>query len=201
MANGRVITGYSYPWVALYANSGSTVSYSGGIPLARGVSVNMSVDNADNNDFYADNVLAESGGGAFAGGSVTLEVDGLKPTAAKLIAGVSDTASYGTTGSEVVFDAYGEGAVAPYVGIGFVIRYQEAGEVSYDAVVLTKCQFSPEGLEASTQEESIEYQTTSLEATMMRDDTAKHNWKLVKSGCETEAEAVAAYKAVLLAAS
>lgn len=200
MANGRVITGYSMPWVALYSNSGTTVTYSGGIPLARGVSVSMDVESGDN-DFYADNALAETGGGVFSSGSVTLEVDGLKDAARKLISGQSTTKSYGTGNDAVTFDAYGASTTAPNVGIGFVIRYQEDGESSYDAVVFTKAKFEIEGLDASTQEENIDFQTTSLEAKLMRDDSADHNWKLVKTGCASEAAAVAAYKAVLTAAA
>lgn len=35
MANGRVVTGFSDVFVAKYSNTGSTVSYSGGMPLGR----------------------------------------------------------------------------------------------------------------------------------------------------------------------
>ena len=38
-ANGRVITGFSQPYVALYSESGGTVTYASGQILARGVSV------------------------------------------------------------------------------------------------------------------------------------------------------------------
>ena len=199
MANGRVITGYSLPWVALYANSSGTITYSGGIPLARGVSVAFNISGGGN-DFYADNVMAEAGAGTFTGGTVTLTVDGMKDAARKLISGQTATKSYGSQNA-VTFDSSDDTAAAPYVGIGFVVRYQEAGEVSYDAVVLTKARFNVEGLDAKTQEENVEYQTASLEAKLMRDDSSAHIWKLIKTGCETEAEAVAAYKAVLTPAA
>ena len=39
MANGRIITGFSKPYVAKYAESSGTVTYSDGMVLARGVEV------------------------------------------------------------------------------------------------------------------------------------------------------------------
>lgn len=41
MANGKVITGYSKPYVALYNNNGGTITYTSGMPLARGVDVSL----------------------------------------------------------------------------------------------------------------------------------------------------------------
>ena len=48
-ANGRVITGFSKPYIANYAASGTTVTYSGGMVLARGVSVSLAPESADDN--------------------------------------------------------------------------------------------------------------------------------------------------------
>ena len=63
MANGQVITGFSKPYVAVYnANDGSP-TYSNGMAMARGVSVSIDLETGDTEDFYADNVLAESAGG------------------------------------------------------------------------------------------------------------------------------------------
>lgn len=200
MANGKVITGYSKPFVATYSNSGTTVTYSGGIPLARGVNVNMSAESSDVK-FYADNVQAESTVGTFTSGTVSLTVDGLKTAARQLITGQTATKSFGTGQDAQSFDAYNAGVSAPYVGIGFVVRCMEGGTTSYDAVVLTKCQFTQPSLEAATQEENIEFQTTSLEATVMRDDTAEGTWKLLAEGLSTEALAEAAVQKVLTPAS
>ena len=70
MANGRVITGYSDPWVATYAASGTTVTYSGAQALGRGVSVAINPDTATDNKFYADNVEAENAGTTFGSGTL-----------------------------------------------------------------------------------------------------------------------------------
>lgn len=201
MANGKVITGYSKPWVALYNNNAGTVTYSGGMPLARGVDVSVDVEASDDNNFYADNVLAETGGGTFSSGTLGLTVDGLKAAARKLIQGVTNTVSFGTGDGAITVDAYDEDTAAPYMGFGCVVRYMENGVTSYTMLVLPKIKFNPESLSAATQEENIEFQTTSLEASIMRDDTAKHNWKFVLDDLPTEAEAVAAYQQILTPAT
>lgn len=200
MANGRVITGYSKPYVALYNVSDNAVTYSEGMPLARGVSVSIEPESGDGNDFYADNVTAESVGGTFTGGTLTLTVDGLKDAARKMVMGIvtenTITVGTGTTSSVKVYD-YDDQQVAPYVGVGFIVRYMENGVTTYVPHVITKVVFSPEGLEAATQEEDIEFQTTELEATIMRDDTQNHRWQRVAEAQTTEALAEAVIRAIL----
>lgn len=175
MAAGKVCTGFSLPYVAVYSNSGSTISYASGQKLARGVSVSVAPEVADNNNFYADNVLAESVNGMFTGGTVTLTVDGLLPAAEKLIFGLGNA----STVSTVSVYTYGDSATPPYVGIGFIARYMSDGATSYKAVVLTKCKFSLPTEEAATQEDQISWQTQALNATIMRDDSEDHVWKYV----------------------
>lgn len=197
MANGKVITGYSMPFVALYAAVNGVVTYSGGIPLARGVDVSLSVEGGGDNDFYADNVKAESANQTFSSGKLSLTVDGLKAAARKLISGVKTKRTEGSGETAVSFDVYDDDQEMPYVGVGFVVRYMEDGVTTYAPIIIKKVKFSPEGLDAATQEENIEWQTTKLEASIMRDDTAKHEWKMIGDDQTTEEAAVAAYKLVL----
>ena len=197
MANGKVITGYSMPFVALYAAANGVVTYSGGIPLARGVDVSLSVEGGSDNDFYADNVKAESDTQTFSSGTLSLTVDGLKAAARKLISGVKTTRKEGSGDAAISFDVYDDKQEMPYVGVGFVVRYMEDGVTTYAPIIIKKVKFSPEGLDAATQEENIEWQTTKLEASIMRDDTANHEWKMIGEDQTTEEAAVAAYKLVL----
>lgn len=202
MANGKVCTGFSMPWVALYAESSGTVSYSGGIPLARGVDVTISIESDSDNNFYADNVLAESDRQSFSSGTLSLTVDGLKDAARKLISGVTTTESVTvTTGTTVSFDVYDDAAVVPYVGVGFVVRYMEDGVTSYVPVIIKKVKFSDPEITAATQNESIDWQTQSLEGTIMRDDTANHAWRMIGAEQTSETAAYNAIKAVLTAAT
>ena len=180
MAAGKVLTGFSLPYVALYSANGGTVTYSSGQKLARGVSVELEPTVGDNNNFYADNVIAETAGGIMTGGQVTLTVDGLLETAEKLILGLpaADTNDW---------YHYGDAMSIPYVGIGFICRYQSEGVVTYTPVVLTKARFQTPSLSAATQEEDIEWQTQELVADLARDDTSSHDWKLVGEAQTTEA--------------
>lgn len=191
MANGRVLTGFSLPYVALYASTGTTVTYSSGSILARGVSVSIEVETAgDDNIFYADNVASESVSGTFGGGTATLTVDGMLQSAEQLVLGLPTAGADG-------FVAYGDSASAPYVGLGFVCRYMSGGETTYVPVVLTKCKASMPNLEAATQEEDIEWQTQEIEFSMMKDDSSNHNWKMVGTAVTTEALAEAKIKTYL----
>lgn len=190
MANGRVITGFSKPYVALYSESGGTITYSGGMILARGVEVQIEPESAEDNNFYADNIVAETGAGVFTGGTVTLTVDGLKDAARKLILGLPTADSAGWT-------AYGSEMTIPFVGLGFIVRYQEDGVESYMPIILTKVAFTVPNLDANTQEEDIDWQTQELSATIFRADDANRNWKLEGTAVATEALAEAAIKTKL----
>ena len=201
MANGRVCTGFSMPWVAKYSESGGAVSYSGGIPLARGVDVSLSIEGSGDNNFYADNVLAESDNQAFSSGTLTLTVDGLKDAAMKFITGVTTTQAVAVSGNTVTFDVYDDQASVPYVGVGFIARYMEAGTTTYVPIIIRKCKFNDPELNAATQEESIDWQTQSLEATVLRDDTSNHAWRMIGAAQSTEAAAYNAIKAVLTASA
>ena len=183
MANGRVITGYSKPYVAVYtANTSGTVSYSSGQALARGVEVNIEVESTDDNRFYADNIVAENEAGKFVSGTLTATVDGLKDTANKLIYGLASSTGY---------TDYDDDQTIPYIGFGCIVRFMEDGVTSYAAVVLPKVMFNEATLSASTQEDEIDWQTQELTAQIYRDDTAKHKWKRLYTAKTTEALAFA----------
>lgn len=189
MAAGRVMTGFSLPYVALYTASGGTVTYSQGQRLARGVQVSIEAEAEDDNIFYADNISAESAPGIFTSGTATFTVDGLKLDAERLIMGIPAADTEG-------FIHYGENLTIPYVGVGFICRYMEDGVTSYVPYILTKCRFVTPGVDAQTATETIEWQTQEITATLLRDDTSNHDWKLVGSGETSEAAAEAKIKAV-----
>lgn len=197
MANGKVITGYSRPFVALYNNNEGTITYTSGMPLARGVDVSVEAETGDAVNFYADNVMAESVGGVFTGATITMTVDGLKDAARKLIMGLPNAEPLTVGSDSVDIYTYDDRQSIPNVGIGFVIRYMESGVTTYQPVVFTKASFSVDGLDAATQEEEIEFQTTELEASLMRDDSEHHAWRKIGADQTTEAAAVNVVKALL----
>lgn len=185
-----VTTGFSKPYVALYANAGGTNTYSEGQILARGVSVSLELDVAEDNNFYADNIVAESVNGIFQSGSLTLTVDGLSREAAALIYGLPDAGEDG-------FVPYGDAMQIPNVGVGYVTRKMNNGVTTYWPTILPKVSFAVPSGEAATQEDEIEFQTTELAGSIFKDDTASHNWKYEGAPCATEAEAETVLKAFL----
>lgn len=185
------------PYVAKYGASGGVVTYSEGMRLARGVSVNVEVEVGDANSFFTDNVEAETAPRKFSGGTATYTVDGLFPEAETLILGLPEPEdlSYGESKTAKIYN-YGDGASPPYVGTAFVARYQSDGVESFVPILLTKNRFQTPSLSANTQEDTIEYQTQELVADLMRDDTAGHNWKKIGEAQSTEAEAEEIIKAL-----
>ena len=181
MAAGKVCTGFSKPYVALYSATNGVVSYTSGQLLARGVSISASAESADDNNFYADNVIGESENGVFTSGELTLTVDGLLGTAEKLIMGLPAS----TSG----FTDYDDDQVVPDVGVGFIARYMSGGVVSYTPFIFPRCQFTFPNIDAATQEENIDWQTTDLTATIKRAENAKRTWRKVGDSVSTEAAA------------
>ena len=196
MANGKVLIGFSKPYVALYSNTSGTTTYSSGMILARGVSVTIEPETSDENIFYADNGPAESAGAMFTGGTVTPTVDGLKAEARALIYGLpAPTATTVGTASVDVYH-YGDAMTIPYVGFGYIAMYQEDGVISYEATILPKIKFNLDSVSANTRGEEIEWQTSELSAQIFRDDTANHDWRYVTEELTTEAQAEAYIKSV-----
>lgn len=200
LAAGQVVTGFSFPVVALYNNEGGTVSYSNGMDLARGVHMDPDVaTSGDENVFYANNRSAETAQRRFRNGSLSLTVDGLLTAAEKLIMGLGAAAASTVTVGETTVNMtdYGEGQQIPYVGVGAVVRSQSNGVELFRAVVYTKARFEQFNLPAATEEEDIDWQTTELSAQLNRDDTAKHNWQRVSDPLETELQAYNTVRVIL----
>ena len=192
-AVGKVVIGFSLPWVAKYSASDGVVTYSNAQRLARGVSVSAETDSSDNNNFYADNIIAESDAGTFSGGTVTLTVDGLFQDAEKLIQGLQAANTAG-------FLVYDDNQAAPYVGIGFVIKYMSEGVTYYTPVIFTKTRAGQLSISAETQGESIDWQTAEVPFSIFKDDTSAHAWKMIGGDLADEATAEAAIKTFFNAA-
>lgn len=197
MAKGRVITGYANPYVAIYTNNAGAVTYSQGMPLGRGVSVEVSIEVSEEVKFYADNTVAETAGGNFVSGEATFGIDGLHDETAALICGLEAAERIEVDGQQVQIYKYGDSANPPYVGVGYIISYQEDGVETYVPTVLRKTKFATPGTSATTKGESIEFQSGELTATIMRDDTPNHDWKWQAAAQTTLERADAVLRQVL----
>ena len=211
--NGVVTTGFSNIHVATYASEGGVVSYTGVrklgrffsdmflmiLPLIKSmVSVEDDVSTSDDNDFYADDQLAETvGGGTFTSGTGSCEIDGLTPEEEAFVMGLKDGNSV-TTDVAVETYQYDQEMDPPYLGLGAVKKVQRDGKSYWKAIVLTKIKFKVPNDDATTQGDSVDWQTQTLDYNILRDDSAKKVWKIVpKTLFTTEAAAVAFIKKVL----
>lgn len=191
-AVGRVITGFSKPYVARYTNENGTNIYSDARRLARGVDVEVTPDDAgDDNVFYADNAAAETQAGRFTGGSLKLTVDGLFLASERMINGLPEAGQDGWTGD-------GDASSSPNIATGYVVEWMSNGVTGYTPFLIPKVKYAKIGQAAKTREgDEIDWQTTELNARIMRDDTTEHNWRYIGADFPTEAEAEAALKTKL----
>lgn len=196
MNNGGVRIGFSEPYVAIYSHNGNDISYANGQKMARGVSANLT-SSSNGSKFYADNVEAESAAGKFTGGTLALTVDGLALEADKLMRGLPVATSL-TVGSDTVqVYADNDDADTPYVGVGYIEKWQFEGVQSYRPVVIYKCKLATPDEGAQTETETTNWQTQNLTFDVVRSDKAKRDWRLRGEHQETEAAALAVIKQVL----
>lgn len=190
--------GLSKPYYGIYSASGTTVSYTGGAVMGKATEANIEIDTTEDNNLYGDNAIAEADR-SFAGGTLTLSTTDLSQEVSKAILGLKETAITGIEGvtdtsvKELIYD---DDQSTPYLGVGFIIKKKVNGAYRWRAVVLTKVMFSVPADAATTQGESIEWQTPELSATIMRDDSATHMWKR-EATFTTEVQADAYIKARL----
>ena len=192
------IIGVSKPYVAKYSNTDSTVTYTAGQILDKMTQLDATINSAENNNFYADNVIAETDR-SFSGGTLTVNTADLGPEASTLILGITPVAISEIEGvtdedvNELIFD---DDQQNPYLGFGCIIKKRVNNEDKWRAIIFTKIQFAVPSDAATTQGETIEWQTPTLSGTIMRDDSAKHTWKR-EATFTTEAQAEAYIKARL----
>lgn len=190
--------GLSKPYYAVYAYSGTTVTYSNGGVLGKATEADITINTTEDNNLYADNGIAESEK-IFSDGTLTLSTDDLSKEVSKVILGAKEESIAGVSGitdegvSELIFD---DDQMIPYLGVGMIVKKKVNGEYKWRGIVLPKVMFSIPSDAAVTQGESVEWQVPTLTATILRDNSEKHMWKR-EATFSTEAQAEAYIKSRL----
>lgn len=185
--------GLSKPYYALYSESNGVVTYSEAAAIGKAVELSVELEGGDANVLYADNGPAESDN-VFSGGTITLTTDDLLAEPMMGILGIENTPISEVSGvttegaSWMIFD---DRQSTPYVGFGAIMKKRQSNATKWVVIAFPKIQFQNPGDSAVTQGETVEWQTPELTATIMRDDTANHEWKRVSSPLDSEAEALA----------
>lgn len=184
--------GVSKPYYGKYVNTDGVITYTDGAIFAKAIEFSATIESGDDNNLYADNSIAESDR-SFGGGSISVTTDEISQVAAAAILGITaKTITVGTemSVSELVYD---DDMSIPDLGFGIIIKKKVSGADKYRAVFFHKIKFNIPEDAATTQGETIEWQTPTIEGTIMRDDSEKHGWKSEVT-VDTEALAVAYLK-------
>ena len=169
--------GLSRPYVAEYEENGfGTVTYRNGMRAGKAVEYSVEIEQSENNDFYADDGIAESDSGTFSSGTLSLTTSDLESKTSMLILGVKSK-EITVNEKQATELVYGDDTEPPYLGFGIIERGKIRGKLYFRGVVLTKVKFSIPSDAATTKGESVEWQTQEISATILRDDTENHTWK------------------------
>lgn len=176
-------SGLSKMYYGKYAYNTSTgvVSYNGSGFLAKAVEVSIDPDDNGGTKFYADNGVAEVANN-FGSGTVTFTVDRLTPVVKADIFGA-------TLGNDSKTVTYAADDVAPYIGLGFIVRLQRDQTLVYMPVFLPKVVMHRPGDSATSQGETVEFSGEELTGDILRSDEAGGAWKETTE-CADEAAAI-----------
>lgn len=175
--------GLSKSYVAIY--NPETNTYTNGTLLGKAVDAEISLDDSDGSEFYADNGPAESAA-QFTGGDLTITNDRLSLTPVALILGLETQALTTPAGTHLVFPA---DLNVPYVGYGTIRKDIVDGAPSWMAIILYKVQFRVPGMSLATQGEEVEFEGQEFTARIMRNDATPAAWQdLAVFATEADAE-------------
>ena len=192
-------TGFSQPMFSIYNFSNGVVSHTGGGNVGYGVSSNPQINATADNNLYGDNQIVASDR-KFISGTLTLGTTGLSQvvSAAMLGAKLQNLPANipGITDANVKELIYDDDMNTPYLSYGEIYEEHvdnidpELRKSFYRAVVFPKVMFNIPSDQVQTRAGEIVWQTSEITGTIMRDDTAKHEWKR-ESEFSTEEQAAA----------
>lgn len=172
------IIGFSNPYIADYIHDGAGgVTYTNGMRAGRGVSRTLTPEAvSSDNTFYCDNAEGECDTGVFKSATLSLELAELTAAAQKRALG-AQTRTREIGGKQVQTVDFNESMNPPYLGYGDIEKDMEHGKTLWTAIILKKIKFKNPTKSATTQGESISWQTQTIEAEVKKDDTPEHSWQ------------------------
>lgn len=150
-------------------SSNGTITYGTVKKPGKAVSFSFEPTTSDAS-LYADDVLAESDN-RVTGGSCTMGIDRLDAETMAEILGHQ----YDISTREVVSNV---NDIAPYIGVGRIVRVMVDGVQKFRATFLAQCKFAEPSADDNTMGESVEFSTYELSGTMVV--PADGNWRKEK---------------------
>ena len=181
--------------MAKYTKStNGTVTYSDPAVTEKMAEYSTDITASDQNNLYLDNQIAETDGGTFSSGTITLTTGDLSNETSKLLYNVKEveiTYATGKTATEIVYD---DTMQSVEVGTGVIEMHQVDNETFYRAIWLHRVQYNVPSNAAITKGETIEWQTQELTGNILRSDAVdtngSHPWQTT-ADFETEEDALA----------
>lgn len=187
--------GLSYPCYSKYNWDGTKVTRTGGGVMGKATSLNIAPNTGNDNVLFGDNGPAESDN-TFSGGTVTIGTTDLMAEVAQDVLGAKNVpiaSSVGLETENASWTVYDDDQVIPYISFGGIRKKMVNGQIKWVAIVLEKIQLNTPAEDATTQGETIDWQTSELEGTILRsdalDENGNHPWKRVSSLLNTEEDA------------
>lgn len=169
--------GVSKPFVAKYNWDGKKVTYSEGRLLAKLTELSTTMNSSSDNDFYADNGISETDK-EFSDGNGNISVDDLEQDASAMILGLDQTDYTVAESTPVKINHYNNEMTSPDLGFGFIIKRKRKKATTWRAVIFSRIVFSIPAESVKTQTKTIEWQTSALPFTILRDDTETQEWMM-----------------------
>lgn len=187
------IKGLSKLVIADCAEEEQTVAYSNPISNEKLASYSADFESSDDNNLWLDNEIAESDAGTFQGGTLSIETGDLDNETSKKLYTIKEKEI--SVGDKKVKEyIYDDDIKIKDLGVGVIEWHQVNGINLYRAIWFTKVRFNIDSNAATTKGEKIDWQTKTIEGSIMRSSEVsedyKHPWKK-QADFETEAEALA----------
>lgn len=174
------IKGLAIPVFGEYNYNGANVTYTNGFVAGAAIEYGVKVEASDNNPLYGDDRIIENDYGKFNSGTLTLGTSDLDQYTSKRLLGLKEVqVQVGDIQvTELVSD---DDMKQSPKGFGIIETHQINNVDMYRAVVLCKVTMNIPAEAATTQGESIDWQTKEVEGTIARSDedtkNYKHPWK------------------------
>lgn len=179
------IKGLSIPVIGTYSNAGGVVSYSDPVIASKAAEYSVSWTTGDDNPLYLDNGIAENDKGTFQSGELTLATGDLtQEISARILGTKTYQETFTANGEQVTAEVqvFDDERNSPYLGFGIIEMHQINDVTKFRPVFFPKVYFNIPEEAATTKGETIEWQTKSITAQILRsdavDDNAVHPWMM-----------------------
>ena len=162
-------TGLYYPVATVITKEefGKAPTYDKGFVIGMAINVDKAI-NTNDNPLYADGCIAENDR-SFSDGTITLGVADISLKDQATLLGATYTEADKTGGTPATISKASDD-IAPYVGFGYYKTARNNNVPYFEATWLLKVQFAPFSESVKTKEKSIEWQTPTIEGTIMTVD-------------------------------